>query len=294
MKYQELKLSDIKAFNIKHIFDCGQCFRRNEQTDGSYIGIFWNNVLNIVQWNDSITFHWYFDWDIDSIVKYYFNLDRDYDSIKKKLSKVDPYIKQSIDYWWGIRLLNQDLWETIISFMISANNNIPRIKTIIERMCVAYWHEISRKWNSYYTFPLPEDLKDVSILNFRDLWLWFRDERIFNMVRLVLDWKLCLSNLYKEDTETIRETLLQINWIGPKVADCILLFSNLKRMEVFPIDVRVRRVMNILYIHNSDETKVDKNQILSIANEKFGDLAWIAQEYLFYRARTNLLKKTRS
>ena len=286
MQNQELIISNIKSFDIKHIFDCGQCFRRNEQQDWSYVGIFWNNILNVNQYNDCITFRWYMDWNINILVKDYFDLDRDYDSIKERLSKVDLYMKQSIEYWWGIRLLNQNLWETIISFMISANNNIPRIKTIIERLCTNYGNEINREWNIYYTFPTPEALKDVSVSDFRNLWLWFRDQRIFDMVRLVLDGKFCLSKLYKEETETIRENLLQINWIWPKVADCILLFSDLKRMEVFPIDVRVRRVMNDLYIHNPDETKVDKNQILSIAHENFWDLAWIAQEYLFYRART--------
>jgi N-glycosylase/DNA lyase len=103
---------------------------------------------------------------------------------------------------------------------------------------------------------------------------------------MVLDDKIDLHSLYKKPTETVREELLNLSWIWPKVADCILLFSDLKRLEVFPIDVRVRRVMNELYIHNPDETKVNKNQIQRLAREKFWDYAWLAQEYLFYRART--------
>ena len=103
---------------------------------------------------------------------------------------------------------------------------------------------------------------------------------------MILDGKIDLKSLYNKDTETVRNELLNLSWIWPKVADCILLFSDLKRLEVFPIDVRVRRVMNHLYINNPDETKVNKNQIKKLAQEKFWDYAWLAQEYLFYRART--------
>jgi N-glycosylase/DNA lyase len=106
---------------------------------------------------------------------------------------------------------------------------------------------------------------------------------------MVLDWKIDLPSLYKKDTQIVKNELLNLSWIWPKVADCILLFSDLKRLEVFPIDVRVCRVMNELYIHNPDETKVNKNQIQKLAHEKFWDYAWLAQEYLFYRARTQKL-----
>jgi len=185
--------------------------------------------------------------------------------------------------------LNQDLRETIISFIISANNNIPRIKWIIERLSQKYWTEISRNWKPYFTFPTAEQLKDVSISDYRKLWLWFRDVRLYETTRMVLDWKIDLKSLYKKDTQTVKNELLSLSWIWPKVADCILLFSELKRLEVFPIDVRVRRVMNELYIHNPDENKVNKNQIQKLAHEKFWNYAGLAQEYLFYRARTQKL-----
>ena len=285
-KYQEYILKNVDSFELNHIFDCGQCFRRNQQPDWSYTWIFWNNILNIRKKSDSIIFFWIVDWDIQTIVNQYFDLDRDYDKIKTQLSKVDNYMKESIQYWHWIRLLNQDLREIIISFIISANNNIPRIKWIIERLSQKYWTEIERNWQLYYAFPTSEQLKDVSVLDYRKLWLWFRDIRLYETTRMVLDWKIDLNSLYKKDTQTVKNELLNLSWIWPKVADCILLFSDLKRLEVFPIDVRVRRVMNELYIHNSDENKVNKNQIQKLAQEKFWDYAWLAQEYLFYRART--------
>ena len=283
---QQYTIQNIDSFELNHIFDCGQCFRRNQQQDWSYTWIFWNNVLNIQEKSDSISFSWIVDWDIQTIITKYFDLNRDYNKIKTQLSKVDNYMKESIEYWHWIRLLNQDLRETIISFIISANNNIPRIKWIIERLSQNYWTEISRNWQLYYTFPTPQQLKDVSISDYRKVWLWFRDERVYMTTRMILDWKIDLNSLYSKPTSLIREELLNLSWIWPKVADCVLLFSDLKKLEVFPIDVRVRRVMNQLYIHNPDETKVNKNQIQKLAQEIFGDYAWLAQEYLFYRART--------
>ena len=282
-------LQNIDSFELNHIFDCGQCFRRNEQSDWSYTWIIWNNVLNVQKKSDSLIFSWIVDWDIQIVVNQYFDLNRDYSEIKSKLSKVDDYMKESIEYWCWIRLLNQDLRETIISFIISANNNIPRIKWIIERLSQKYWTEIQRNGQFCYTFPTPQQLKDVSVSDYRKLWLWFRDVRLYETTRMVLGWKIDLNSLYQKDTQTIKNELLNLSWIWPKVADCILLFSDLKRLEVFPIDVRVRRVMNELYIHNPDETKVNKNQIQKLAREKFWDYAWLAQEYLFYRARTQKL-----
>lgn len=282
---QECILQDQDSFELNHVFDCGQCFRRNQQPDWSYTWIFWKNILNIQKKIDSIIFSWIVDWDIQTIVNQYFDLDRDYDKIKTQLSKVDNYMKEGIQYWHGIRLLNQDLRETIISFIISANNNIPRIKWIIERLSQKYWTEIIWNWKPYFTFPTAEQLKDVNISDYRKLWLWFRDVRLYETTRMVLDWKIDLHSLHKKDTQTVKNELLSLSWIWPKVADCILLFSDLKRLEVFPIDVRVRRVMNELYIHNPDETKVNKNQIQKLAHEKFWDYAWLSQEYLFYWIR---------
>lgn len=288
-KYQEYTIETIDSFELNHIFDCGQCFRRNQEKDWTYTWVFWNNILNIQKKSDSVIFSWIVDWDIQTIVNQYFDLDRNYSEIKTQLSKSDNYMKESIQYWHGIRLLNQDLRETIISFIISANNNIPRIKWIIERLSQNYWTEIVRNNKFFYTFPTAQQLKDVSIPDYRKLWLWFRDERVYTTTRMVLDWKIDLKSLYSKPTQTVREELLNLSWIWPKVADCILLFSDLKRLEVFPIDVRVRRVMNQLYIHNADETKVNKNQIQKLAQEKFWSYAWLAQEYLFYRARTQKL-----
>lgn len=283
---QEYILRHPKSFNLEHIFECGQCFRWNKQEDGSYTGIFKENVLNVKQEENDFLFKGICNGNIKEIIEEYFDLNRNYEEMKNELSKVDESMATSIKYGEGIRILNQDLWETIISFIISANNNIPRIKGIIERLSAKYGNEIVFEEKSYYTFPTPEQLKDVTVEDYRKLGLGFRDIRLYETVHMVLDSKFDLENIHKEsDTLKIREKLLTLSGVGPKVADCILLFSTLKRLEVFPIDVWVRRVMNDLYIKNADENKVNKKEIERIANEKFGNLAGIAQQYLFYWKR---------
>ena len=122
-------LKDAKSFEPIHIFECGQCFRWNKQEDGSYTGIFKNNVINVKKENNNIIFSGICEGDIKEICTEYFDLKTDYEGIKRKLSGIDDYLKNSINYGQGIRILKQDLWETLISFIISANNNIPRIIT---------------------------------------------------------------------------------------------------------------------------------------------------------------------
>ena len=286
MKEQEFTIKNIKTFDLKDIFDCGQCFRWNKKEDGSYTGVFGNNVINVSKKENDVTFRGICEGDIKEVCRYYFDLDRDYEKIKDELSKIDEYMKISIEYGKGIRILNQDLWETIISFIISANNNIPRIKKIIERLSIKYGSLIEFDGDKYYTFPTVNQLSKASVSDLRDLGLGFRDVRVYETTNMILTKNVDLQKLKNEkDFNKVREALLTLPGVGPKVADCILLFSSLKRWEAFPIDVWVRRVMNELYIKNEDETKVNKKQIEKIAHEKFGDLAGLAQQYLFYWKR---------
>ena len=288
MQEQEYKIENIKSFELADIFDCGQCFRWNEELDKSYTGIFGKNVLNVKQEPDEegykITFTGVCNGNIEDICKNYFDLNRDYEEIKNKLSKIDEFMAQSISYGEGIRILNQDLWEMIISFIISANNNIPRIKGIIERMSKKYGEEIEFRGKKYYTFPTIEALKNASKEELRTLGMGFRDKYIYETTKIIAEKQVDLESLKNKETKQAREELLKLNGV---VADCILLFSTLKRLDVFPIDVWVRRVMNDLYIHNEDETKVSKKQIENLAKEKFGELEGIAQQYLFYWRREN-------
>ena len=286
MQEQEYKIENIKSFELADIFDCGQCFRWNKQGDGSYTGIFKENVMNVQKSGDTVIFKGICNGDIKEIVQDYFDLNRNYEEIKETLSQIDDNVKTSIQYGQGIRILNQDLWEMIISYIISANNNIPRIKGIIERLSKAYGKEVEWSGEKYYTFPTVEELKDVTVEDYRNLGTGFRDIRLYETVHMILDKKVDLEQMQNNpNTMEVREQLLTLSGVGPKVADCILLFSTLKRFEVFPIDVWVRRVINDLYLKEQDETKVSKTKIEKLAKEKFGDVAGLAQQYLFYWRR---------
>ena len=285
MEKQQYILEKPDCFELKDIFTCGQCFRWEENTDGSYTGIVRKNVINIKQEGNTYNIKSVGNEDIKKLIYQYFDLNRDYLKLQERLSKIDENMKTSIEYGKGIRLLNQDLWETLISFIISANNNIPRIQKIIKRLSQTYGNEIKFDEKSYYTFPLPEQLSNVSIQDFRNLGLGFRDKRLYETTQAILKKQVDLEELEKNpNTQEVRETLLTLSGVGPKVADCILLFSTLKRFEVFPIDVWINRVMNELYLHEQED-KVSKAKIQRLASEKFGDLAGLAQQYLFFWRR---------
>lgn len=289
MEY-EYKILNQESFELADIFECGQCFRWNIEENGSYTGVVGNSVINISKNGNEIIFNGTFNGskeDFIQMIRYYFDLDTNYNDIKEKLSNIDEYLKTATKFGSGIRILNQDLWECIISFIISANNNIPRIKKIIERISEKYGTEIKFKEKSFYSFPTPESLSKASVQDLRDLGTGFRDIRIFNTTNMILKKEVDLDKIKEmKSSEEMREELLKLDGVGPKVADCILLFSTLKRYDVFPIDVWVRRVMNELYIHNENEEKVNKREITKLANEKFLGISGLAQQYLFYWKRS--------
>lgn len=283
---QKWILENPNTFNLKDILECGQCFRWNEIEQNRYIGIVGQNVVSVEQKGNNYIFTSEGKDDLQQLITKYFDLERDYEKIKETLSKIDNSMKESIEYGKGIRILNQDLWETIISFIISANNNIPRIRGIIERIAKAYGKKIVFEGKEYYSFPTSEELAKAEVEDLRKLGLGFRDIRVKETTQMVNEKKVDLESLQKEiEYQKVRETLLTLSGVGPKVADCILLFSTLKRWEAFPIDVWVRRVMNEIYIKKEDETKVSRNEIEKLAQEKFGNLAGMAQQYLFYWKR---------
>lgn len=285
MEIQEYIWKNKKDFNATHIFECGQCFRWNLQSDGSYIGVIKNSVIEVREGNDKVIFTGISDRNIKDVVWEYFNLNIDYAKIKSNLSNVDVYLDNSIKYGSGIRILKQDIFETIISFIISANNNIPRIKKIIENISRKYGKKVEYKNKEYYFFPTVKELSMASVEDLRKCGLGFRDIRVYNTTKMILEGQFdieSLSNL--SDSSIIREKLLELDGVGPKVADCILLFG-FNRYEVFPIDVWVRRVMNNLYIKNENEDKVSRIQLEKLATEKYGKLAGLAQQYLFYWER---------
>lgn len=281
---QQYILRNAKSFEPVHIFECGQCFRWNKEEDGSYTGVIKKGVINVKKLGKDVEFTGVCDRNIKEICEEYFNLQTNYEAIKEKLSNIDIYLKNSIEYGNGIRILKQDLWETLLSFIISANNNIPRIKTIIERTAKKYGNRIEYRNKMYYTFPTPEMLQNASIDDFRGLGLGFRDVRIYETVQRTLKGEIDLEKLKQEEnTEVLRKKLLEIPGVGPKVADCVMLFA-LNRFDVFPVDVWVKRVISELYFNKKEQTP---NVIHEFAEKQYGNLAGLAQQYLFYWRREN-------
>lgn len=267
-------------FTPRHIFECGQCFRFQKEADESYTIAAKNRIINVSKVGQDIILKNTTDEEVADIWYEYFDLGTDYDNIKKSLS-TDKHLKLSTAFGSGIRILNQDLWECIISFIISANNNIPRIQGIVERLCQHYGEKISYNNNTYYTFPAADKLKDVKKEDLAFLRAGYRDTYLMDAINKISNAEVVLENFREYNTQQAKDELLKIKGVGNKVADCILLFGD-RRRETFPVDVWVKRSISELY-----KDEIGELAIHEFAQKKFSDLAGYAQQYLFYYMREN-------
>lgn len=279
-------LEGISDFEPVHIFECGQCFRWNREEDDSYTGVAYGKVINVAKQGDKIVFSNTNSEDFELIWKKYFDLDRDYSEIKKNVS-VDEVMKSSVEFGSGIRILSQEPWEMLISFIISARNSIPNIKKTIEKLSRAFGTSIG-EYNGveYYSFPRPEELAGLSEGDIRQYGTSFRTKYIMESAEKIvssggIDW------LESEPTEIAREKLMEFAGVGPKVSDCILLFG-LSKYDVFPVDVWVQRVMDEYYLGGKYK---NLNKVREYGLELFGEYAGFGQQYLFYYARENGIGK---
>lgn len=279
----ELKIK-VDCFNLKYTLECGQCFRWKNNND-YYVGVIKDRVIKIRQDGDYIYVRSNEQKDLEKVVKEYFELEKDYSSIEKRIASLDDYVKKALKNTSGMRHLKQDFFETIISYIISANNNIPRISKSVNEISKRYGKKIEFDDEEYYLFPTPEQLKDVTIDDYRACGVGFRDKYIYNTVKRINNKEIDLVKMQDMDTPSLRKELLSLMGIGPKVADCILLFS-CGRQEVFPIDVWVERVMKKLYFNDKN---ISKKEILKYASDNFGNDAGIVQQHLFYNIRENMI-----
>ncbi|MEG0292298.1 MAG: DNA glycosylase [Anaerovoracaceae bacterium] len=278
-------LEDVRDFNPEHIFECGQCFRWNKESDGSYTGAAFGKVINVFAAGKSITLTNTNVDEFESIWRDYFDFDTDYDAIKNEISRDDDIMKKAILSGYGIRILNQEIWETIASFIISANNNIPRIKGSIEALAKNYGQKIDRfMGKDYYTFPSPEVVAELTLDDLTICGLGYRAKYLIETAKKVVEDGIDkIKALADEDvpTEEAFEYVNKFSGVGPKVANCILLFS-MKKKDAFPIDTWVKKVMHELY--GIEEENTSAMEFFAIEN--FGKNAGIAQQYLFYYMRT--------
>ena len=260
---------------LEHIFECGQCFRWVPADDGSgdYIGAAGGYPARISMRGRDLVIE--AAGGDEAFWRDYFDLDTDYGEIKRRLAESEPLIADAVGYGRGIRILRQDLFETIISFIISQNNNIPRIRKNIESLCRTYGkfagEAFGREW---YAFPGPDDLRQADEEDLAGLRLGYRAGYIKAAAERFAADAGC-GNLPQT-----REDILGYRGVGPKVANCIMLFG-LRDVAAFPVDTWVRHIMSDMY--GIDEG--DMKEMERFAREKFGGLAGYAQQYLFYYYR---------
>lgn len=282
MSTEKLILNDIENFIPKQIFECGQAFRWIAEDDGSYTTVAFGKVLNVKEENGTVEMNTTQE-EFDNIWKDYFDMNRDYKSMRETLS-IEETLKDAMEYGKGIRILNQEPFETIITFIISQNSNITRIKNAVNFIANTYGQKIDE---TYSRFPTPEELARASIEDLRiNARVGYRDRYIVESAKLISEGKLDMELLKNADIETARTELMKLPGVGPKVCDCILLFA-FKRSESFPVDVWIKRVMEELYLGEV----TPKNKIADEGRRIFGENAGFAQQYLFYYGRENKVGK---
>lgn len=272
MKYQVegniIKIFSKEQFNPQHILDCGQIFCY-DKIDDKYIVFPGDKFAEISEKSDFYQIKVSKKQDIDYFINF-FDLKTDYDEIKKQLSNFS-ILKEPLKFGYGIRILNQDLFETMISFIISANNNIKRIKLIL--------NNLRKRLTKDNVFPSFEQLLSCDEDFFRQIGAGYRAEYLYKVLRQVTpkmleDWK----NL---PTKELQQKLISLSGIGPKVADCIMLFAFNKK-DVFPVDTWIHQMYN-QYYSPLENRQIIRNNLI----EEFGNFSGFAQQYLFYYQRSS-------
>ena len=256
-------------FDLKKIFGCGQCFRWNEEADGAYSGVALGRAARIRQEGSSVSITGTAE-DFRSVWSGYFDLGRSYAEARRALC-TDGYLKAASDFGAGIRILNQDRWETLCSFILSQCNNIPRIKKIIEALCGAFGAETELEGRSFCTFPDAGTVARLSEAELAPLRAGYRAPYLLAAARAVDSGALDLEALARGDADAAKRALTALPGIGGKVADCVLLFS-LRVPRAFPMDVWIKKAVAEHYPDGLDPAV-------------FGDNAGLAQQYMYYYQR---------
>lgn len=266
-EYLNLRIED--DFSPKKIAESGQCFRVRQMEDGSWRFITREYVLYLRQEGEI----WQADcsrrvWE--KVWKPYFDLDTDYRKIRKNIPKSDSFLKKAADYGAGIRILLQDPWEMLVTFIISQRKSIPAIRSVVEQLSRQYGKRLQTERETVYAFPEPSALRKLGLDELRACRLGYRADYVYDAVRAVTDRKLNLNELYDVGDEELLETLMSVKGVGIKVANCISLFAY-HRTNLAPVDVWIRKLIDGQY-HG-------KNPFPA-----YGNAAGIMQQYAFYYA----------
>lgn len=285
----KIKMSDnstaiiegVKHFDLTHTFMCGQCFRWYQSSEDTYTGVAYGKAVKMSLKGDTLTIYNTSLWDVENIWMDYLDLDRDYSQIKALYSN-DIYLSKAMKFGYGIHILNQEIFECLISFIISTQNQIPRIKKIVSGLSSMYGDKVLLDGEELYTFPTIDRLCGIEAGDLSSLNAGYRAGYIADAVSKTSSGEVCLDEIMNMSYTEARNELMKIRGVGPKVADCVLLFSA-KKSCAFPVDVWVQRTMRTLYL----DPKATNKEIERKAAELFGEYAGFAQQYLFYYAREN-------
>lgn len=265
--HRGIEVPQVSDFDLAETLDCGQCFRWDALPDGSFRGIAFRRQLHVYLDGDTFVLDGASEEDFQRYWRGYFDLDFHYGAVRSQLSAQDPVMAEAARFAPGIRLLKQEPWEALCSFIISQNNNISRIKGIIARLCQCFGDPIP---GGGYSFPGPERLCGLSPEDLQPLRCGFRAAYILSAARLVADGTVDLPAIGSLPLPEAREQLMRIKGVGPKVAECALLYG-MHRLDAFPMDVWIKRAMSTLFPGKKPED--------------FGPYAGIAQQYLFHYSR---------
>ncbi len=262
-----ISLKNIPNFDLSQTFDCGQCFRW-EKIKNKYHGIVQGKSVTMCQNENEILIENVSLTEFENFWFDYFDLGTDYKKIGEHIAKINPVLFEAYQQCRGIRILKQDPWETLCSFIISQNNNIPRIKKIIFSLCSNFGDKIGEN----FSFPSAGKIATLNLDDLSPIKSGFRSKYILDSARKVANKEINFEILSNATTENARNSLMNIKGVGPKVADCVLLYG-LHKLEAFPMDVWIKRVMDAFFSKESPKM--------------FGPYAGIAQQYLYHYSRTN-------
>ena len=292
----EIKLDRQKVpFSLEHTLDCGQLFRWQKIGDWWY-GVSADNVIKLKQNQEGLIFETFPDTPNRKFIEGYLRLDDNLPSIFAKIGK-DEHVREAIRRFCGLRLIRQEPWECLISYICATYKSIPAIKKMVNTISQCYGKRLTFDGIDFYTFPKPADLAQLNCRNLRSCGLGFRAERVVETAKRVDSENLSLDALKRIDYVEAKRELLGLPGVGHKVADCVLLFS-LEKLEAFPIDVWIKRAATNLYASHFNSSFIKRisgkgsitpkeyNTIAQFGREYFGNYAGYAQEYLFHFLRT--------
>lgn len=273
-----IKIKIEKPFKLNDTVTCGQIFRFFPLDDGSFDIIIKDRVINVYMEDDYLCVSSNKEENLKEVVIDYFDLNNDYSVMDDLLVKNDEKIKSAVEFSKGLMMIKQDPFETVMSYIISANNGVPQIASALNNIAKKYGEKVTFNDRDYFLFPQYKDLKDVGMEDYRNCKVGFRDKYLKAMVDKLNNNEIDLEEFYSLDTKKALDKFMENVGIGPKVASCILLFAY-QKYDVFPIDTWVKKVMK-----NDYEIEGEKN-IREFASKTYGKYSGIAIQYLFNYGR---------